>query len=56
MRSGLCGRQPYPAPEVPGKPKEGLPPIFCAYVRFLLLTGARRNEVAEMRWAELARG
>ena len=42
-----------PAPEVPGKPKEGLPPIFCAYVRFLLLTAARRNEVAEMRWAEL---
>jgi integrase len=40
--------------EVPGAPKVGLPLIFCAYVRFLLLTAARRNEVAEMKWAELA--
>jgi integrase len=27
--------------------------IFSAYVRFLLLTAARRNEVSEMTWAEL---
>jgi integrase len=28
-------------------------PIFAAYVRFLLLTGARRNEASEMQWSEL---
>jgi len=27
--------------------------IFSAYVRFLLLTAARRNEAAQMTWAEL---
>jgi integrase len=27
--------------------------VFPAYVRFLLLTGARRNEVSEMTWSEL---
>jgi integrase len=31
-------------------------PVFSAYVRFLLLTGARRNEASEMRWTELANG
>jgi integrase len=31
-------------------------PVFCAYVRFLLLTAARRNEAAEMKWPELAGG
>ena len=31
----------------------GLPQIFSAYVRFLLLTGARRTEASGMRWAEL---
>jgi integrase len=39
---GLRGREPEP--------------IFPAYVRFLLLTGARRNEVSEMRWSELTGG
>ncbi|WP_170592122.1 tyrosine-type recombinase/integrase [Ruegeria arenilitoris] len=28
-------------------------PIFQAFLRFTLLTGQRRNEVAHMRWAEL---
>src|SRR6516165_4161780 len=30
--------------------------VFSAYVRFLLLTAARRNEAAQMTWAELCRG
>jgi integrase len=30
--------------------------IFSAYVRFLLLTAARRNEAAQMTWAEVAKG
>src|SRR6516225_2812844 len=30
--------------------------VFSAYVRFLLLTAARRNEVAHMTWAEVAKG
>ena len=30
--------------------------VFGAYVRFLLLTTARRNEAAEMRWSEIAGG
>jgi integrase len=30
-----------------------LHPAFAAYIHFLLLTGARRSEAAEMRWAEL---
>jgi integrase len=30
--------------------------VFSAYVRFLLLTAARRNEVAQMTWAEVAKG
>jgi integrase len=34
----------------------GVPPVFCAFIRFLLLTAARRNEAAQMRWAELAGG
>jgi integrase len=38
------------APGLRGREAE---PIFPAYVRFLLLTGARRNEVSEMRWSEL---
>jgi len=29
-------------------------PVYSAFVRFLLLTAARRNEVAEMRWSELS--
>jgi integrase len=33
----------------------GLPKAFSAFVRFLLLTGARRSEASEMRWAELVR-
>jgi integrase len=28
-------------------------PAHCAYIRFLLLTGARRNEAAKTRWAEI---
>jgi integrase len=35
------------------KADEGL---FGDYVRFLLLTAARRNEVAQMTWAEVAEG
>jgi integrase len=31
-------------------------PIYAAYVRFLLLTGARRNEASEMCWTELSGG
>lgn len=31
-------------------------PVYGAFVRFLLLTGARKSEVAEMTWAELADG
>jgi len=31
-------------------------PAHCAYIRFLLLTGARRNEAAKMRWSEIADG
>jgi integrase len=34
----------------------GLSPVFCAYVRFLLLTAARRNEALGLRWAEVANG
>jgi integrase len=30
--------------------------VFGTYVRFLLLTAARRSEVAEMRWAEVQGG
>ena len=29
---------------------------YCALVRFLLLSGARRSEAAEMKWSELADG
>jgi integrase len=32
----------------------GVPPVFCAFIRFLLLTAARRNEAAQMKWAEIA--
>ena len=28
-------------------------PIFRSFMRFALLTGQRRNEIAHMRWAEL---
>lgn len=35
---------------------EGLHPAFCAYIRFLLLTAARRTEAAEMKWAEIVGG
>ncbi len=28
-------------------------PVFAAYVRFLLLTAARRNEAGKMTWAEI---
>jgi integrase len=31
-------------------------PVFAAFVRFLLLTSARRNEAAGMRWSEIAEG
>jgi integrase len=31
-------------------------PVYSAYIRFLLLTGARRNEVAKLRWSEIADG
>ena len=41
------------APGLRGREPEG---IFPAYVRFLLLTAARRNEVSEMRWSELGGG
>jgi integrase len=30
-----------------------LHPAFCGFIRFLLLTGCRRNEAAGMKWAEL---
>lgn len=30
--------------------------MFAAFVRFLLLTSARRNEAAGMRWSEIANG
>jgi len=30
--------------------------VFSDYVRFLLLTAARRNEAAQMTWAEIAKG
>jgi integrase len=30
--------------------------VFAAFVRFLLLTSARRNEAAGMRWSEIAEG
>jgi integrase len=30
--------------------------VFSAYVRFLLLTAARRNEASEMEWAEVDGG
>jgi integrase len=39
-----------------GPVKAGPSPVFCAYVRFLLLTAARRNEVVGLRWAEIANG
>jgi integrase len=29
-------------------------PVYTSYVRFLLLTGARRNEASEMKWSELS--
>jgi integrase len=32
------------------------PPVYSAFVRFLLLTAARRNEAAKMTWAEVADG
>jgi integrase len=37
---------------------EGSPlhPAYRAFVRFLLLTGARRTEAREMRWAEIREG
>jgi integrase len=31
-------------------------PVFCAYIRFLLLTAARRNEAIGLRWAEIVGG
>ena len=31
-----------------------LPAAFTAFIRFLLLTGCRRSEAAEMKWSELA--
>ena len=31
-------------------------PVFAAYVRFLLLTAARRSEAAKMQWSEIAGG
>lgn len=31
-------------------------PVFGAYVRFLLLTAARRSEAAKMQWGEIAGG
>ena len=34
----------------------GVSPVFAAFVRFLLLTSARRNEAAGMRWSEIAEG
>jgi integrase len=41
-------------PEIPSG--EGMSPVFAAYIRFLLLTGARRNEVAKMEWSEVVGG
>jgi integrase len=32
------------------------PKLFAGMVRFLLLTGARRNEAAKMEWTEIAEG
>jgi integrase len=36
--------------------KSAVDPALSAYVRFLLLTAARRNEAAEMKWSEVAEG
>lgn len=33
-----------------------LPAAFTAFIRFLLLTGARRSEASEMKWSELVDG
>jgi|SRR5581483_9801223 len=33
--------------------KDQVNPVFSALVKILILTGARRNEVAEMEWSEL---
>ena len=37
-------------------PTSLLHPAFTAYIRFLLLTAARRTEAAELRWGEIAEG
>ena len=33
--------------------KAEVSPVFAAYVRFLLLTAARRNEASQMKWSEI---
>jgi integrase len=43
-------------PSLPAEVPVGLDPVFAAYVRFLLLTGARRNEAAKMEWSEVVGG
>jgi integrase len=42
------------SPLVPSQPS--LSPVFSAFVRFLLLTGARRNEALHMNWSEVSGG
>lgn len=37
-----------------GPVRSTISPVFCSFVRFLLLTGARRNEAAHMKWVEIA--
>jgi integrase len=39
-----------------GNAKSGVEPVSGAFIRFLLLTGARRNEAAKIEWSEIAGG
>jgi integrase len=32
---------------------DALEPVYAGFIQFLILTGQRRSEVAEMRWAEI---
>jgi integrase len=51
LRAVWTATAPYSGPT-----QNRLSPVFCAYVRFLLLTAARRNEAVDLRWAEIAHG
>jgi integrase len=41
-------------PTAKGEANSSVEPVIGAYIRFLLLTGARRNEAAKMQWAEIS--